>query len=106
MATGTPSYLPRRMRVVIAGGGVAALEAMLALRADAGELVDITLVADADTFAYRSLQVGEAFGIGHPRRYSLPALTEACGATFIRASVASVRVGARELVLADGNAIS
>jgi len=76
MTTGTLSHLPHRTRVVIAGGGVAALEALLALRADAGQLVDMTLVADTDTFAYRSLQVGEAFGVGHPRRYSLAALAE------------------------------
>src|SRR3954451_22679113 len=48
-------------RVLIAGGGVAALEALLALRADARDLVDVTLVADSEAFSYRSLQVGEAF---------------------------------------------
>lgn len=89
-------------RVVIAGGGVAALEALLALHADARDLVDVTLVADTDTFAYRSLQVGEAFGLGHPRRYPLESLVEGSGARFVQASVASVRVGARELVLGGG----
>ena len=93
-------------RVVIAGGGVAALEALLALQADARDLVDITLVADTDTFAYRSLQVGEAFGVGRPRRYSLASLVGNAGAEFIQAPVASVRVGARELLLGDGAAIS
>jgi sulfide:quinone oxidoreductase len=92
-------------RVVIAGGGVAALEALLALHADARDLVDVTLVADTDTFAYRSLQVGEAFGLGHPRRYSLESLAESSGARFIHASVASVRVGARELLLGDGERV-
>ena len=89
-------------RVVIAGGGVAALEALLALHTDARDLVDVTLVADTDTFAYRSLQVGEAFGLGHPRRYSLASLAENGGARFVHASVASVRAGARELVLGKG----
>jgi sulfide:quinone oxidoreductase len=92
-----------RTRVVIAGGGVAALEALLALRADAGDLVDITLVADTDTFSYRSLQVGEAFGVGHPHDYALPGLVEACGARFRKARVASIRAGARELLLANGD---
>src|SRR5205809_303614 len=59
MTTRTLSSNPRRTRVVIAGGGVAALEALLALHADAGDLVDMTLVADTDTFSYRSLHVGE-----------------------------------------------
>src|SRR5215212_5951620 len=92
-------------RVVIAGGGVAALEALLALRADAGELVDVTLVADTDTFAYRALNVGEAFGAGHPRRYSLPALVEDCGARFVQERVTSISAGARELLLGDGDRI-
>jgi len=93
-------------RVVIAGGGVAALEALLALRADAGSLVDVTLVADADAFTYRALQVGEAFGAGAPRRYPLASLVEGAGARFVRAAIASVSVGARELLLDDGRRIS
>ena len=95
-----------RTRVVIAGGGVAALEALLALRADAGELLDITLVADTDTFAYRSLQVGEAFGVGHPRRYPLGQLVADSGGHFIQAPVAAVRSDARELVLGDGDTVA
>jgi sulfide:quinone oxidoreductase len=94
-----------RTRVVIAGGGIAALEALLALHADARDLVDVTLVANTDTFTYRSLQVGEAFGVGRPRRYPLPALVADAGGTFVEASVASVRVGARELLLDDGDKI-
>jgi sulfide:quinone oxidoreductase len=92
-------------RVVIAGGGVAALEALLALRADAGDSVEITLVADTETFSYRSLQVGEAFGVGHPRHYSLPALVEDRAAHFRTGRVASIHAGARELLLADGDRI-
>lgn len=88
-------------RVVIAGGGIAALEALLALRADAGDLVDITVVADSDTFAYRSLQISEVFGVGGPRHYPLRALVSGVGATFRQARVASIGVGARELRLDD-----
>ena len=107
MSAGTAKRTLRLVttRVVIAGGGIAALEALLALRADAGDLVDMTLVADADAFSYRSLQVGEAFGVGHPRRYSLHALAEANGVRFVHASVASVRAGARELLLGGGDRI-
>src|SRR5437762_12470900 len=103
MTTGTLSHLPHRTRVVIAGGGVAALEALLALRADAGDLVDLTLVADTDTFAYRSLQVGEAFGVGRPQRYPLASLVEGARGRFVRASIASVSAGAREVRLDDGS---
>jgi sulfide:quinone oxidoreductase len=92
-------------RVLIAGGGVAALEALLALHADARELVEVTMIADTDTFSYRSLQVGEAFGRSSPRRYPLESLASGVGAGFRRAKVASIRVGAREMVLGDGEAI-
>jgi sulfide:quinone oxidoreductase len=106
MSAGSTTHLPRRTRVVIAGGGVAALEALLALRADAGELVDITLVANTDTFSYRSLQVGEAFGVGHPRRYSLEELVAGSGGRFVQAPVTEVRADARELVVGDGGAVT
>src|SRR5690349_12398777 len=84
-------------RLVIAGGGVAALEALLALQADAGDLVDVTLVADSDAFSYRALQLGRS----SPERYPLATLVEGVGARFVRGSVASIGAGARELVL-DG----
>jgi sulfide:quinone oxidoreductase len=38
------------LRVLIAGGGAAGLETMMALRALAGERVDLTLVAPDDEF--------------------------------------------------------
>ena len=55
MPTGPP-------RVLIAGGGVAGLEAALALRALAGDRVAITLVAAQPRFVYRPLSVGVPFG--------------------------------------------
>jgi sulfide:quinone oxidoreductase len=94
------------MRVVIAGGGVAALEALFALHADARDLADITLVADVDTFAYRSLQIAEPFDAGHPRRYPLASLAADAGAAFVQERVRSIRVGARELVVGDGSPIA
>src|SRR6478609_6260970 len=90
--------------VVIAGGGVAALEALLALSADAGPLVDVTLVADTDTFTYRSLQVGEAFGADAARRYPLASLAR--GATFLQRAIRSVAIGERELLLDDGSRLA
>jgi sulfide:quinone oxidoreductase len=51
------------VRVLIAGGGVAALEATLALRALADERVAITLVAPESDFVYRPLAVAEPFRV-------------------------------------------
>ncbi len=48
-------------RVLIAGGGVAALEATLALREIAGERVSVTLLAPDEEFKYRPLRVREPF---------------------------------------------
>lgn len=52
----------RGFEVLIAGGGVAGLEAVLALGDLAGERVHITLLTPEDEFRYRPLGVREPFG--------------------------------------------
>jgi hypothetical protein len=56
---------PRRSRVrphvLIAGGGVAGLETLLALRTLAGDRVDISLVTPDLPFGNRSMAVGQPF---------------------------------------------
>ena len=49
-------------RVVIVGGGVAGLEALLALDDLGGDRVSLTLVAPQPDFVYRPLLVEEPFG--------------------------------------------
>ena len=51
-----------RTRVTVVGGGVAALEALIALRSLAEERVDIELFAPEPVFEYRPLAVAEPFG--------------------------------------------
>jgi sulfide:quinone oxidoreductase len=58
------------MDIVIAGGGVAGLEALLGLRAVAGDRVHVTLVAPDPDFTYRPLAVAEPFALGHAHRGS------------------------------------
>jgi sulfide:quinone oxidoreductase len=77
-------------RVLIVGGGVAALEAALALRAVAGELVDVELVAPERDFAYRPLLVTEPFAAGEVRTYPLARLAESAGVSFRQAVVTGV----------------
>ncbi len=79
-----------RAQVLIAGGGVAALEATLALRALAEERVAITLVAPESDFTYRPLAVAEPFRVGDVRRFPLGPLVEAAGAVLQRGRVAAV----------------
>jgi sulfide:quinone oxidoreductase len=69
-------------RVLIAGAGVAALEAALALRALAEERVDVELLGAEPHFWYRPLSVAEPFELGEVRRHELPALAVAAGARF------------------------
>ena len=59
------------MKVMIAGGGVAALEGMMALHELAAERITLQLVTPTPEFAYRPLAVAEPFGLGEARRLSL-----------------------------------
>jgi len=54
-------------RVLVIGGGVAALEVVLALRADAGMRVEIELIAPDPELRYPPLDVVEPFGLVPPR---------------------------------------
>jgi sulfide:quinone oxidoreductase len=78
------------LRVVIAGGGVAGLEALLALRALAGDLVDLELIAPEPHFWYRPLAVAEPFGVGQAEHFELAAAAESVGASFTLDQLASV----------------
>ena len=81
-------------RVVIAGGGVAALEAALALRRLAEELVSVELVAPEPRFWYRPLAVVEPFGAGDLHGLDLAELADECGALFFVDELAAVDAGA------------
>jgi sulfide:quinone oxidoreductase len=71
-----------RKRVLIAGGGVAALEAAPALRALGEDRVSVELLAPEPRFWYRPLAVAEPFGLGEARYFELPALAAAARATY------------------------
>ena len=58
-------------RVLVAGGGVAGLETVLALRDLAGDRVVVTLLAPEPDFVYRPLSVREPFAYGTADRYDL-----------------------------------
>jgi sulfide:quinone oxidoreductase len=90
------------LRVVVAGGGVAALEALLALRALGGERCAITLLAPNEDFVYRPAAVGEPFHRGRARRHPLREIAADTGATLVPAALAAVDATAREVVTTDG----
>lgn len=69
----TPEANPpaEQLHVVIVGGGVAALETILALRDLAGQRVRITALAPNEEFVYRPMTVQEPFAYAAARRYPL-----------------------------------
>jgi sulfide:quinone oxidoreductase len=81
---------PDRPRVLIAGGGVAGLETMLALRAFAEERVEIELLAAEPHFWYRPLAVAEPFAAGRVEQFELAGIAKASGAGFVLGMLASV----------------
>jgi sulfide:quinone oxidoreductase len=62
------------VRVLVAGGGVAALETVLALRALAGSRVSVELVAPGRGFVDRPGSVAGAFGFGAAGELSLESI--------------------------------
>jgi sulfide:quinone oxidoreductase len=66
-------------RVLIAGGGVAALEAALALRELAGERISTTMLCPQPEFVYRPMRVREPFACTGARRYSLEEIARDTG---------------------------
>ena len=68
-----------RMRVLVAGGGVAGVETVLALQALAGERVAIELLAPERHFTHRPLAVAEPFRAERPEKIPLAAIADELG---------------------------
>jgi hypothetical protein len=83
--------------VLIAGGGVAALEALIALHDLAGDRVAVTLLAPEDAFVYRPLATARPFSLGHPTRHPLADIARDFGAALVQDRVVEV-VPERRLV--------
>lgn len=79
-----------RFQVLVAGGGVAALEAVLALADLAGDRVAIELLCPTEQFTLRALSVAQPFGGEEPRTIELARFCEQHGAGFRRDALAEV----------------
>jgi sulfide:quinone oxidoreductase len=97
---------PDRFDVLIAGGGVAGLEAAFALRALAGERVALTLLAPNDEFVYRPLSFGEPFTSGRALRYPLAKLAAEAGVELLCDALVEVDVPRRLARTAGGAEIA
>ena len=79
-----------RFGVLIAGGGVAALETVLALADIAGDRVSVELLCPDEQFTLRAPSVAQPFGGEQPRTIDLARFCEQHGARFRRDSLAEV----------------
>jgi len=90
-------------RVLIAGGGVAALEAVLAFQEiDPDRELDVELIAPESRFVYRPLSVRDPFGPSATRAYELAPIVEGTGARLRRGQVDGVEPDDRVVTLGDG----
>ena len=93
------------LRVVIAGGGIAAAELSLALADLAGDRVDVTIVSPGSDLVMRPFHPGEAFAVHARSHYPIDALAAKTGARHVDARVASVDVPDRAVRLDDGSTL-
>jgi sulfide:quinone oxidoreductase len=76
-----------KFRVVIVGGGIAAVETALALADLAGERVSMTILAPDAEFVYRPMTVREPFAYGPAARYPLASIAADTGAELVSAKL-------------------
>jgi sulfide:quinone oxidoreductase len=74
---------PDKLRVIVAGGGVAALETVLALADLAPERTDVTVLAPNSELVYRPMTVREPFAYGPASRYPLAPIVTDAGAKLL-----------------------
>lgn len=86
-----------KLEVVIAGGGVAGLEAAFALQALAAQRVNVTLLSAEARFRYRPLGVSEPFTDAPALDYSLAEIVAAAGAEHVADSFRWLDPGNRML---------
>jgi len=88
------------MQVVVAGGGVAGVEALLALHDLAKDRVELTLIEPETEFVFRPMATAEAFGRGVGERRAMNRVAADVGANLIHARLTGVD-GDRRLALVD-----
>ncbi len=93
---------PSAFRVLVAGGGVAGLEALLALRDLAGDRVELTLLSPDAEFTYRPMAVAEPFAHGHAARHSLTDIARDLGVELVHGALAEVDATSSATVTATG----
>lgn len=89
-------------RVLIAGGGVAGLEAAIALRELAGDRVEVEICSPREDFVYRPFAVGAPYGMARAMRFDIRRLSEPHGIDFRLDSIVAVDAEQRQALTHDG----
>lgn len=92
----------RRLPVLIAGGGVAALELALALHDLAAAQTEVTVISPNHDFVYRPYAVREPFGYAPATRYPVDRILQEAGAAHVLDELAWVDTDAQVLHTASG----
>ena len=92
-------------RIVIAGAGVAGLEAALCLREELRDRATITLLSATPELVFRAVGLGEAFGLPRARRHALAPLARDLQAELLLDTLAAVDPAAGSVRLASGAAL-
>jgi sulfide:quinone oxidoreductase len=103
---GAMSHPITPLRVVIAGGGIGALEALMALHDLGEQQFELTVVAPEDAFVLRPMAVAVPFSVGHANRIPLAEICTRFGARLHHAGVASVDTAARTVHCTDGTELA
>jgi sulfide:quinone oxidoreductase len=94
-----------KTKVLIAGGGVAGLEAALALHDLAPDRTAVTVVAPTGEFVYRPMSVREPFAYGPAERYRLAPIVRDAGARLLNGELASVNAGNQTIQTTAGESL-
>ena len=98
--------LASALRVVVVGGGIAAIEAVLALHDLAPERMDVTLIAPEPHFMMRPLAVATPFSRGHVDRLALQDVMDEHSGRFVRSAVERVDAYANRVKLVTGEEVA
>jgi sulfide:quinone oxidoreductase len=95
----------QRLRIAIAGGGVAGIELALALHDLARDRVELTLVTPDREFSCRSLRTAQMFSTDHGRGHALGALADEVGARLVTDALIAVDAEDHSALLAGGELV-
>jgi sulfide:quinone oxidoreductase len=96
---------PTLLRVLVAGGGIAGIEALLTLHALAGQRVELTLADAQPDFTYRPMKVAEPFARGQARHHPLADIARDLGARLVPDTVTAIDDEARVALTGGGQTL-